>query len=121
MGATGLAANTTEYRERLAGESDEQIDAWVAELMRDMAKRRGVATVVADAQKVFHLDENGIRRVLSRGGGAPHTIGKDAEGRLMVPAVALHFLVPGLRADFPDARTRLIAFLVACFDEIVYV
>jgi hypothetical protein len=121
MGATGLAANTTEYRKRLAGESDEQIDSWVAELMRDMAKRRGVAVVVADAQKVFRLDESAIRRVFSRGGGAPQTVGRDAEGRLMIPAVSLHFLVPGLRADLQDARTRLIAFLVACFDEIVYV
>ena len=39
----------------------------------------------------------------------------------MAPSIALHFLVPGLRAETPDARDRLIAFLVARFDEIVYV
>jgi len=121
VGATGLAANAAEYRDRLAGQTDQQIDVWVAELMRDVAKRRGVATVVADAQKVFHLDEKSFRRVFARGGGAPQTIGKDAEGHLMVPTISLHFLVPGLRAEVQDARARLIAYLVACFDEIVYV
>ena len=39
----------------------------------------------------------------------------------MVPAISLHFLVPGLRAEAADARERLIAYLVASFDEIVYV
>jgi hypothetical protein len=39
----------------------------------------------------------------------------------MVPSIALHFLVPGLRAETSDARDRLIAYLVAGFDEIVYV
>jgi hypothetical protein len=121
VGATGLAANTTEYRERLAGQDDQQIDVWVAELMRDVAKRRGVTKVVADVQKIARLDEKGFRRVFARGGGAPQTIGKDLEGRLMVPTIALHFLVPGLRAEVQDARARLIAYLVACFDEIVYV
>jgi hypothetical protein len=39
----------------------------------------------------------------------------------MVPTISLHFLVPGLRAELPDARDRLIAYLAASFDEIVYV
>ena len=39
MGATGLAANPTEYRDRLGEQSDEQLDAWTAELLRDVAKR----------------------------------------------------------------------------------
>jgi len=121
LGATGLAANPTQYRERLAGQSDEELDAWVAELMRDVAKRRGVAKVVADIQKVARLDEKSFRRVFARGGGASQTIGKDAEGRLMVPTISLHFLVPGLRLEVQDARARLIAYLVASFDEIVYV
>jgi len=121
VGATGLAANPTEYRERLAGQSDQQLDVWVAELMRDVAKRRGVAKVVADIQKVARLDEKGFRRAFARGGGAPQTIGKDAEGHLMIPTISLHFLVPGLRVEVQDARARLIAYLVAGFDEIVYV
>lgn len=121
MGATGLAANPTEYRDRLREQSDEQLDAWTAELLRDVAKRRGVAKVVADFRKTSRLDENGFRRVFARGGGAPQTVGSDASGHLMVPSIALHFLVPGLRSEASDARDRLIAYLVASFDEIVYV
>jgi hypothetical protein len=121
VGATGLAGNPTQYRERLRDQSDEQLDAWAAELMRDVAARRGVVKVVAEVQKTTKLDERTFRRVFARGGGAPHVVGKDAEGHLVVPAVALHFLVPGLRAEIPDARDRLISYLVASFDEIVYV
>jgi hypothetical protein len=39
----------------------------------------------------------------------------------VVPSISLHFLVPGLRAEVSDARERLITYLVAGFDEIVYV
>jgi hypothetical protein len=121
VGATGLSANPTEYRARLREQPDQQLDAWAAELMRDVAKRRGVIKVVSDVQRVARLDEKGFRRVFARGGGAPQTVGRDAEGHLMVPAISLHFLVAGLRAEAPDARERLIAYLVASFDEIVYV
>jgi hypothetical protein len=121
VGATGLSANPTEYRTRLQEQSDDQLDTWAAELMRDVAKRRGVIKVVGEFQKTAHLDEKAIRRVFARGGGAPQTVGKDAEGHLMIPAISLHFLVPGLRAEAADARDRLIAYLTAGFDEIVYV
>lgn len=121
MGATGLAATPAEYRDRLREQTDEQIDAWAAELMRDVAVRRGVVKVVADVQKTAHLDERAFRRVFARGGGPPQVVGKDAEGHLMVPAIGLHFLVTGLRAEASDARDRLVAYLVANFDEIVYV
>jgi len=46
---TGLSADPKEYRNRLADQSDEQIDAWAAELMRDVAIRRGVVKVVTDS------------------------------------------------------------------------
>ena len=36
---------------RLADQSDEQIDAWAAELMRDVAKRRGPLRVLADLRR----------------------------------------------------------------------
>jgi hypothetical protein len=121
VGATGLAANATEYRDRLREQSDEQLDAWTAELLRDVAKRRGVVKVVADFRKTAHLDEKGFRRVFARGGGAPQTVGFDVAGHLMVPSISLHFLVPGLRAETSDARDRLISYLVAGFDEIVYI
>jgi hypothetical protein len=48
-------------------------------------------------------------------------IGRDASGRLMVPAITLHALVPGIRAQVADGRDRLVAYLVANFGEIVYV
>ena len=47
-------------------------------------------------------------------------LGRDPEGRVMVPAVTLHGLVSGLRGESPDARKLLIEYLVANFDEIVY-
>jgi hypothetical protein len=121
VGATGLAANPTEYRDRLREQSDEQLDAWTSELLRDVARRRGVAQVVSDFRRTAHLDEKAFRRVFARGGGAPQTVGTDAAGHLMMPSISLHFLVPGLRAELPDARDRLISYLVGCFDEIVYV
>lgn len=121
MGASGLASTPTEYRERLREQTDQQLDTWVAELLRDVAKRRGLAKVVADFRKTTRLDEKGFRRVFARGGGAPETIGLDGGGQLLVPTISLHFLVPGLRAEAPDARDRLISYLVASFDEIVYV
>lgn len=121
MATTGLSQTATEYRQRLAKQADPQLDAWLAELMRDVARRRGVIKVVADVRKVFRLDEAGFSRAFARGGGAPATMGKDAEGHLIVPAVSLHFLVPGIHAVVPEARQRIIDFLVSGFDEIVYV
>ena len=121
MGAGGLAGNPTEYRKRLGGQSDEQLNTWAKELMRDVAIRRGVIRVVTDVQRTARLDETGLRRIFARGGGAPATVGFDAQGHLMVPAISLHSLVTGMRADLPDARMRLIDYLVANFDEIVYV
>ena len=121
MGATGLAANPTEYRSRLREQTDEQIDAWSAELMRDIAIRLGVVRVVSGFKRTAHLDDRAFARVYARGGGAPATLGRDAEGRVMVPAIALHGLVAGLRAESPDARKLLIEYLVANFGEIVYV
>jgi hypothetical protein len=121
VGATGLAPNPKEYRDRLRRQTDDQLDAWAAELMRDMAIRRGVITVVSEVQRTARLDVAAFTRVFARGGGAPATIGHDASGHLMVPASSLHFLVKGIRAEIPDGRERLIDFLTACFDEIIYV
>jgi hypothetical protein len=119
--ATGLAANPTEYRSRLREQPDERIDAWSAELMRDVAARRGVVKVVADFKRSARLDDRAFARVYALGGGAPAMLGRDAEGRLMVPAITLHGLVVGLRAESADARKLLIEYLVANFGEIVYV
>lgn len=121
MGATGLSVDATEYRARLADQPDPQIDAWAAELMRDIAIRRGVVRVVEDFRKAARLDEHEFERVFASGGGPPATIGRDGEGRLMVPAVTLWALVPGIRSQADDGRQRLIEYLVANFHEIVYV
>ena len=51
MASTGLSADPTEYRARLADQSDDQIDAWVAELMRDVVIRRGIVKVVDDFRR----------------------------------------------------------------------
>ncbi len=121
MASTGLSADPKEYRARLADQSDDQIDAWAAELMRDVAIRRGVVKVVADFRQAGGLDEPGFERVFASGGGPPAMIGRDAKGRLMVPAITLFALVPGIRAQLADGRARLVEYLIANFDEIVYV
>jgi hypothetical protein len=121
VGATGLSSDPKEYATRLRDQSDEQIDSWSAELMRDVAIRRGVVKVVDDFRRAGGLDERQFGRVFAAGGGPPAVIGHDGEGRLMVPAITLHALVPGIRSQRPDGRDRLIAYLVANFAEIVYV
>ena len=121
MAATGLSADPKEYRARLADQSDEQIDAWAAELMRDVAIRRGVVRVVDDFRRAGRLDEPAFERVFASGGGPPAVIGRDAKGRVMVPAITLFALVAGIRSQVPDGRQRLIEYLLENFDEIVYV
>jgi hypothetical protein len=118
---TGLSGDAKEYARRLAEQSDDQIDAWAAELMRDIAIRRGVLQVIADFRQAAELDEPQFERVFASGGGPPAVIGRDAKGRLMVPAITLYALVAGIRSQRPDGRARLIAYLVANFHELVYV
>ena len=121
MATTGLSADPKEYRDRLAEQSDDQIDAWAAELMRDVAIRRGVRKVVSDFRAAAGLDEPGFERVFASGGGPPAVVGRDRDGELMVPAISLFALVPGIRSQLGDARDRLIEYLVANFNELVYV
>jgi hypothetical protein len=121
VGATGLSTDSTEYRARLAEQDDAQLDTWASELMRDVAKRRGIVKVVADFQRAAKLNEQEFERVFASGGGPPAMVGKDADGNLVVPAVALWALVPGIRSQVTDGRERLIEYLVANFDELVYV
>ncbi len=121
MGATGLSADSSEYRTRLADQPDAQIDSWAAELMRDVAIRRGVVRVVEDFCRAAALSDQEFERAFASGGGPPAVIGHDAQGRLIVPAITLWALVPGIRSQVGDGRTRLIEYLVANFDELVYV
>lgn len=121
MAATGLSADPKEYRRRLADQSDDQLDHWVAELMRDVVKRRGIVKVVADFRRSARLSEAEFERVFASGGGAPSTVGLDAGGNLIVPTITLFALVPGTRSQVADSRARLIDYLVANFSELVYV
>jgi hypothetical protein len=122
VAAGGLAGNPTEYRRRLAEQGDEQLDAWAAELMRDMSIRRGVLSVLAEFRKATKLDDRRLERVYAAGGGPPATFGRTADGEVMVPAISLHCFVSGLRHEMGDeARPRLIAYLVENFSEIAYI
>ena len=121
MSGTGLSANPKEYRARLADQPDDQIDRWVAELMRDVVKRRGIVKVVADFRASTQLGEAEFERVFAFGGGAPRTLGRDRDGHVIVPTISLWALVPGLRGLIADSRARLIEYLVANYEELVYV
>lgn len=121
MTATGLSANAQEYRLRLDEQPDERIDAWAAELMRDMSIRRGVRQVLADLRRAMATNDAGLRRLFSAGGGAAATVGQTDQGEMMLPAISLRYFVPGARAVVPDARDRLIEYLVASFHDIVYI
>ena len=121
LSSEGLSEDPKVYRKRLSEQPDEQVDAWMIELMRDMSIRRGVLRVLADFRAATGLDDAAIERVFSAGGGAPATIGHTADGELMVPAISLHFLVPGLRSQTPKAREQVIDFLVGGFHDVVYI
>lgn len=121
MASTGLSADPKEYRARLAEQSDEQIDLWAQEMMRDVAKRRGVIRVLEDLRRAAKMNERDIERAFASGDGPPAVIGRDAQGRQMMPAIALFALVPGIRAQAEDGRERLIDYLVENFHELVYV
>lgn len=121
MGATGLSADRNEYRARLEEQADAQIDAWAAEMLRDLAIRRGVVHAVDGFRRAARLSDREFERVFAAGGGPPATIGRDAQGRLVVPAISLWALVPGIRSQVRDGRGRLVDYLVAGFDELVYV
>jgi hypothetical protein len=119
--ATGLSANPQQYRERLDEQPDERIDAWAAELMRDTSIRVGVRQVVSELKRAFGTDDTGLRRVYAAGGGPAAAIGTTDRGELMVPAISLHYFVTGAHGVLADARSRLIDFLVANFEEIIYI
>ncbi len=121
MSGTGLSPDPKEYRRRLDEQSDAQIDAWCVELMRDLSIRLGVRRVLAGFGAAAKLDEPGLERVYAAGGGPPATLGRTVDGELMVPAITLHCLVPGLRSQVKDARRRLTDYLVDNFHEIVYI
>lgn len=121
MGATGLAADRDEYRTRLEDQPDEQLDAWAMEAMRDISIRRGVLAVLHDFRRASGLDDAGLERVFAAGDGPPAAVGRDRDGRLIVPATTLHCLVSGARAILPSPRATIVDYLVDNFEELVYI
>ncbi|MFZ9702790.1 MAG: hypothetical protein ACO3B7_01155 [Candidatus Limnocylindrus sp.] len=122
MVATGLSETPAAYRAKLLAQEGAQIDTWVAGSLRDIAKRKGVVHAVQEFGKATGLDEDGLAGAYTAGGGAAATMGRDDEGHLIFPAVALWALVPGVRTVDPArGNDRLINFLVATFEEVVYI
>jgi hypothetical protein len=119
--ATGLSATPQEYRDRLNDQPDQQIDAWVSELLRDISIYQGVRPAIAGLKKALSADDSAMKRIYAAGGGPAAALGKTEQGELMVPAISLYYFVSGTRALMRDARDRLIDFLVANFHTITYI
>jgi len=96
----------------VAAQSDQQIDTWAADLFMDFAKRRGVGTAIAAFSQAAGLDARGFQRVFLVGGGPDHVVGIDTAGDLAAPIFELPKAVAGLRRTNPDARAKLVDFLV---------
>lgn len=101
-----------EYRDMVAAQDDEQVDTWAADLFIDFAKRLGVGTAIAAFSHAAGLDAQGFQRAFLVGGGPDHVVGIDTAGQLAAPIFELPKAVKGLRRIDPDARAKLIEFLV---------
>ncbi|HEX2140993.1 MAG TPA: hypothetical protein VHK28_01790 [Candidatus Limnocylindria bacterium] len=101
------------YREMVAAQSDEQVDRWAADLFIDFAKRMGVGTAIASFNRIAGLDSRGFQRAFMVGGGPDHVIGIDTAGSLAAPIFELPRAIQGLRRIDPEARKKLVDFLVA--------
>ncbi len=101
-----------EYRDMVAAQDDEQVDTWAADLFIDFAKRLGVGTAIAAFSHAAGLDARGFQRAFLVGGGPDHVVGIDTAGQLAAPIFELPKAVKGLRRIDPDARAKLIEFLV---------
>jgi hypothetical protein len=101
------------YREMVSAQTDDQIDTWAADLFIDFAKRRGVGTAIAAYRSAAGLDARAFQRVFLVGGGPDHVVGIDTAGDLAAPIFELPRAVAGLRRTDPDARSKLVDFLVA--------
>lgn len=100
------------YREMVSDQSDEQIDTWAGDLFKDYALRRGVGNAVAGFCGATGLDARGFQRAFLVGGGPDHVVGIDTGGQLAAPIFELPRAVAGLRKIDPQARERLVDFLV---------
>jgi hypothetical protein len=102
-----------DYRTMVEAQSDQQVDHWAADLFIDFAKRKGVGTAIAAFCSVCKLDARGFQRAFLVGGGPDHVVGIDTAGELAAPIFELPRAIAGLRKTDPDARRKLVDFLVA--------
>jgi hypothetical protein len=100
------------YREMVSAQSDDQIDHWAADLFIDFAKRIGVGTAIAAFCRANGLDAKGFQRAFLVGGGPDHVIGIDTAGAVAAPIFELPRAIAGVRRIDPQARQKLIDFLV---------
>jgi len=100
------------YREMVNAQSDDQIDTWAGDLFQDFAKRMGVGNAIGSYCTVTGLDARGFQRAFLVGGGPDHVIGIDTAGQLAAPVFELPRAVAGLRRIDPEARGKLVDFLV---------
>jgi hypothetical protein len=107
-----MESNEKAYREMVAAQSDEQIDTWAADLFMDYAKRLGVGNAIERFCAAAGLDGRGFQRAFLVGGGPDHVIGIDTAGQLAAPIFELPRAIAGLRKIDPDARAKLVNFLV---------
>ncbi len=100
------------YREMVVAQDDTQVDTWAADLFIDFAKRMGVGTAIEAFCRATGLDARGFQRAFLVGGGPDHVVGIDTAGSLAAPIFELPKAIAGLRRIDPDARAKLIDFLV---------
>ena len=108
------------YREMVEAQDDRQIDVWAADLFIDFAKRLGVGTAIAAFCHATGLDARGFQRAFLVGGGPDHVVGIDTAGALAAPIFELPKAIAGLRRIDPDARAKLIDFLVTHSEVMSY-
>ena len=111
----------TGYREMVAAQDDAQIDTWAADLFIDFAKRMGVGNAIEAFCRATGLDARGFQRAFLVGGGPDHVIGIDTAGSLAAPIFELPKAIAGLRRIDPEARAKLINFLVEHREVMSYV
>jgi hypothetical protein len=109
------------YRDMVEAQDDRQIDTWAADLFIDFAKRMGVGTAISAFSTAAGLDARGFQRAFLIGGGPDHVVGIDTAGSLAAPIFELPKAVAGLRRIDPDARAKLIDFLVDHREVMSYV
>lgn len=101
-----------EYRQMVEEQDDAQINTWAGDLFIDFAKRLGVGNAIGAFSAASGLDARGFQRAFMVGGGPDHVVGIDTAGSLAAPVFELPKAVAGLRRIDPEARAKLIDFLV---------